>query len=496
MNWNGGAGLRARPIVAPSAWPDFSTSPFSYATCTPKITGMATFCLHCDRRDDEEGFTLVELVIALGIVAVAFLALSSMLAASLRSLAVQKARTQGNEVATQAIEDLQRYAFSNLGVCGPATGSAEPAGLELEVKSTSSSCPTGTGAAADTARAQFGDDPCNGSTSTGVPRAQYTCTRLNTNFQVRRYVAWTDSGNTAKRMAVFVTWTDLVGPHEVSQQSSLRSPTSGDIVGIDPPGFVAPTATQPNPVLSTRNSTTTGGVLAAPISVSVKTIGLSNASADRVFMSFTTVDGAGELRTSSVALTGGAASGTPPVMTWTGNIPVAIDGVSLVFPEGSQYLTITAVRDSDGKSGSLVDSPASTFCPSGGCPTDLPNFTVNGAGEVQQTFTTVDIDASGALASSFELRAVTENLASTDTVTLQLNTRAGAVSVGMTAIEDPDDPGDCTAAACTWTATVTPSLGYSFEAAPASAYFTASRPGGTGSTGAAPSSSFTFQVAP
>lgn len=457
---------------------------------------MGTFCLHCKRRGDDNGFTLVELVIALGVAAVAFLALSSMLAASLRSLAVQKARTQGNEVATQAIEDLQRYAFASLAVCGPPMG-AEPAGLELEVRSTSSSCPIGPGSSGDSARAKFGDEPCNGSTSTGIPRAQYDCKRLNTTFKVRRYVAWTDAGRTSKRMAVFVSWRDLVGPHEVSQQSSLRSPTTGDIVGIDPPGFVASTATDPNPVLSTRTSTTAGGVLTAPVSVSVKTKGLNSASADRVFIRFTTVDGTGELQTSSVALIGGTPSAdTPPIMTWTGSIPIAIDGIPLQFPEGSQYLTLTAVRDSDGKTGALVDSPASTFCPSGGCPGGLPTFTVNAAGSVAQSFSTVNIDTSGALVSSFELRAVTRDLASTDRVMAQLNTRAGAVSIGMTAIDDPADDSDCTATGCTWTATVSPSIGYNFEAATAAAYFTASRSGGAGSTGAAPSSPITFQVAP
>src|SRR5687767_13028999 len=100
-------------------------------------------------RSQESGFTLVELVIAVAVVGVAFMALSSALAASLRSLAVQKARTQGNEVATQAIEDLQRYSFINLAVCGPATGVAEPDGLELEVKSPSTACPTSSGAAGD-----------------------------------------------------------------------------------------------------------------------------------------------------------------------------------------------------------------------------------------------------------------------------------------------------------------------------------------------------------
>jgi len=45
-------------------------------------------------------------------------------------------------------------------------------------------------------------------------------------------------------MAVFVDWTDPVGKHEVSQQSSLRAPDQAAITGISPPSFTAtPTAT-------------------------------------------------------------------------------------------------------------------------------------------------------------------------------------------------------------------------------------------------------------
>ena len=74
-------------------------------------------------RPREGGFTLVEMLVVISITAFVFLALAALLAGAARSLAVAKTRTQANEIATQGIEDLQRYDFNDLGVC---SGAADP----------------------------------------------------------------------------------------------------------------------------------------------------------------------------------------------------------------------------------------------------------------------------------------------------------------------------------------------------------------------------------
>ena len=75
-----------------------------------------------------EGFTLLELMVALAISTIVLVALGSTLGAALKVAGLQKTRTQGNEVATQAIEDLQQLDYDHLGVCAPPTGTT-PAGL-------------------------------------------------------------------------------------------------------------------------------------------------------------------------------------------------------------------------------------------------------------------------------------------------------------------------------------------------------------------------------
>src|SRR6266511_4821277 len=111
------------------------------------------------RRSD--GFTLIELLAALGIAAIAVLALAGGLAAALKLSGLQKVRTQGNELATQAIEDLQRLDYDHLGVCTPAPGA--PSGLTDAAYLANCSSPSY-------------EEPCT-PTAGQVPDTSYPCTR-------------------------------------------------------------------------------------------------------------------------------------------------------------------------------------------------------------------------------------------------------------------------------------------------------------------------------
>src|SRR4051794_26866421 len=163
---------------------------------------------------DEAGFTLIEMVVAVGLSVIIFTALAASLAGALRTVQVQKARTQANEVATQGIEDLQRFKYGNLGLCGTPTrpyGGAAPAGFStvITVNCTNASL----------------EEPCTPTTfspaltTQPVPKESYVCARAGVSFNVSRYVAWGDASQTGKRLAVVIDWTDSAGRHQVSQQS-------------------------------------------------------------------------------------------------------------------------------------------------------------------------------------------------------------------------------------------------------------------------------------
>lgn len=232
------------------------------------------------RRDEpaarEDGFTLVEMVVTVTVIAVLFLAVAVMLDSSLRALGAAKARARANDVATQGIEDLQRYSFNNLALCHEPTGTT-PAGLESWV--TLPVCPTPDPAASEE-HASY-EDPCNDPAGS-IPRREYSCRRNNVDYSVKRYIAWVDAVRTTKRLAVFVEWTDSVGRHQVSQQSSLRAPDQSAITGLAPPKFLSaspPTVTSPpsapSPVSSLDVSVTTANTLVSNLQFTANTENLS-----------------------------------------------------------------------------------------------------------------------------------------------------------------------------------------------------------------------------
>lgn len=431
----------------------------------------------------DDGFTLVEMVISVALVGFVFFALSSAMAAGLKSVALQKGRTQGNEVATQGIEDLQRYAFSTLQVCGAA--SPTRAGLELTVTSTSSGCTS------SATKATYGDHPCQAGspTSTGVAAAEYTCSRINRTYTVKRYVAWTDSGQRAKRMAVYVSWTDQLGTHEVSQQSSLRSPATGDILGIDPPFFVSGSVSA-SPPMSDVTFAADGAQNPNGIAFSAQVRGITDLTKDRVYVSYLVMGADGSVTSQTTSLSGTMLDLSQKLTGWTG-------GATAVFPIGSQYVTFHAVREIDGKTGSALSDTVS-FCPGSDCSTvspPLPDFVVNGSGVVAQSSDplTLKIDSAGQLLEPFTLTATTKQLTDVDRVSVQLLTRSGAVSFGLNPINTVDSP--CTIDGCLWTATVEPASGYGFREGDLEAYFTASQLAST-STAAAKSSPLKAVVQP
>src|SRR5436190_18903557 len=145
----------------------------------------------------EDGFTLIEMTIAIGLSAVVFTGLAFSLGSSLRTMQLQKSRTLANEVATQGIEDLQRLPYSSLGLCGAPT---RPDNLPAPTGFSSVIALNCTNASVE--------EPCTPTTftpaltATPVPRESYTCTRSRIPFTVSRYVAWGDAAQTGKRLAV------------------------------------------------------------------------------------------------------------------------------------------------------------------------------------------------------------------------------------------------------------------------------------------------------
>lgn len=431
------------------------------------------------RARAEDGFTLVEMVVTIALAAIVMLALAGALAGSLRSLAVQKARTQGNEVATLSIESLQNLPYDALGVCAPAPGA--PDGLD-DPAPPAGGCPPGS----SESNPGWGEHPCRTTaptpSSAGFIRSSYTCVRNNITYDVRRYVAWGDLAQTAKRLAVFVKWTDTVGPHEVSQQSSLRAPGAQDIAGLSSPkiterSVAGSVANNPSSV-----PLTAAGNPAVPVALTAKTSGLaagdSDDTEDKVYVSFTILDDANFPEVVSVFLS--STNGT----NWTGEIPT-----SYRFGNGTQYLVFSVIRAEDGK-GNAVISPKVTFGVVVGTPPTFASWSATPSGGGAN----VKITAAGALVDErLALAATTQNSSASDTVRVVFETRAGAKAAQLRSTGCAPD-----GTTCNWIGEIPREAGYSFTAGLKKFYFTVAQPftvPGSGST-AAEEREVTFTLAP
>jgi prepilin-type N-terminal cleavage/methylation domain-containing protein len=394
------------------------------------VTSLRDTAAASSHRDGDDGFTLIELVITIGLVAFIFAAVAAVLTGSLKALAVQKARTQGNEVATQAIEDLQRRSFDTLVLCAPPSGTA-PGGLDDWVK--------GPGCPADTTG--YGEDSCNGVNPGQGPKSEYTCTRINVAFNVKRYIAWTDDGHNSKRLAVFVKWTDTVGTHTVSQQSSLRAPTAASIIGLSNPTLSTSGVV---PVSPSTNLIDSSGKLTGQLDLKVNATSLS--STDRVFATFWVRDTDGTLLIESVPMTS-----TDGVL-WQASIPA---NAPYVFAYGSQFFTFNAVRAKDGKSSAVISS-AAKFC----TPSDttcsasaLPKFTTS-----VTVPSSVTLTASGGQSADFTVSAETQNVSPTGRAQVLLPTLGGVQAVSMSPATG------CTYSSCTWSVVIKKTAGYAYNA--------------------------------
>ena len=467
-----------------------------------------------DRRPkggaDERGFTVVELMVTAALAAMLFTAFAYALGGGLRTLAVARGRDQANAIATQGMEDLQRFAYSSLVLCpgSPATGwptSTSSGGTTVPYVPAGGNVPNGFAGLATVTAASCTSpilsQPCAalGSTLTAypVPYANYTCTRFNKSYLVSRYISWSDSTDTIKRLAVVIDWTDAVGHHEVTQQSSVRAPDQNSIIGQLPPTVTSVQVNpakawvvQPtyDPVTGTLvNGTVAGqlvnalGTSAQPLTLSVVTQGLK--TTDQVIAYFTTETPASDSSSTPSQTTSNISLTSADGNNWSGTIPGMGSGApTFASAGGSQYISVTAIRLSDGKSNSTITSGSViTFCNN----PSVANTTSScsqGAVPVISGVTVSPASAAlnpdGTLVSgtSITITATTSNLDATNTGTDNVSAHLQTVAGSSPVLMQPSLTCNLTATptACgTWTATITPANGFRFTGGSQPVYVTA-----------------------
>jgi type II secretory pathway pseudopilin PulG len=173
----------------------------------------------------DRGFTIVELVVALGFLAIVSASIAGVFWSAIRTASVSNHRTAGAAIASREIEGMRAVPYGSVGFYGDETGYTST--FEgLPTVTLASTTPAGVVPLIQPQRpdpfasAGFAPDPHPANASPIV--------QGNVSFSVRRYVVWVDAvdGSSSytdayKRLTVVVSWTDASGAHSARQDSLL-----------------------------------------------------------------------------------------------------------------------------------------------------------------------------------------------------------------------------------------------------------------------------------
>jgi prepilin-type N-terminal cleavage/methylation domain-containing protein len=197
-----------------------------------------------ERSRSDEGFTLIEVVVAVAVFAVLATAFAAVLNATMRSFTSSKVRTLAEQVASSQLEDARRLAYDDIG-----TTSGNPPGLIAPTRTV-----TNAGLTLNVAtRVSYVNDPVPNATETGADyksvRVTVTSPSVPTlNVQMQTFVAPPDQPSLSKAL-VKVQVVDYVANTVVPNATVSISggPSAARSDTTDAAGSVTFAALDPNP---------------------------------------------------------------------------------------------------------------------------------------------------------------------------------------------------------------------------------------------------------
>ncbi|MFM8236428.1 MAG: fibronectin type III domain-containing protein [Actinomycetota bacterium] len=179
------------------------------------------------RDDRDAGFTMIELTVSLGLLAIVAASLSGVFWGSLRSADVSSNRTDAAAVASREIEAMRAIPYNTVGFYADQTGYRST----FESRSTVNLGTTSPSGASGSPRVQpQRPDPAaaTGFAPDPDPANAEPVVQGGVTLSIRRDVTWTSAADPArtytnayKRLTVQVSWTDRTGAHTVRQDSIL-----------------------------------------------------------------------------------------------------------------------------------------------------------------------------------------------------------------------------------------------------------------------------------
>jgi prepilin-type N-terminal cleavage/methylation domain-containing protein len=206
------------------------------------------------RHTEESGFTIVELVISMALLAIVAAPLAGVFWSAIRTAGSAAHRTDGSSVASREIEAMRAVPYAQVGFYddqSPALPPGAPVGTTSVSLGATSPAPGNPGSPLiqpltpdPNAASGYAPDP--------NPNNANPVTYGGVIFNVQRYVVWSDAkdptqnySNAYKKLTVIVTWTDQAGSHIAREDSLLYPGGLGVYAGPDGGPGASTTTTAP-----------------------------------------------------------------------------------------------------------------------------------------------------------------------------------------------------------------------------------------------------------
>ena len=189
----------------------------------------------------EEGFTIIELMAALSVLAIGFVALAASLGIGFKQIMLGRQRQTASEIANARIEHIRNVPFSAIAL------SSQP------VKSTDVDSPdyfvSGDGTQYDYSGNGTNEDLVVDDTGGQVLHLEDPVTVGATIMSVFQYVTWADQPNNVKRLTVVVVYrpTAIAGAAKMVRVSTYFTPGTVTVAGTNPGATQGTSSPTPSP---------------------------------------------------------------------------------------------------------------------------------------------------------------------------------------------------------------------------------------------------------
>jgi prepilin-type N-terminal cleavage/methylation domain-containing protein len=216
------------------------------------------------RNSEESGFTIIELVVSMALLAIVAAPLAGVFYSAIRTAGSAAHRTDGASVASREIEGMRAIPYAQVGFYADQYGysTSTPAGLQTVTLGATS--PSGLGVVPPQIQPMTPDpNAAAGYAPDPVATNANPIMLGNVRYDVWRYIGWTDAKDPStnysqayKKLTVIVKWKDQAGSHVVQQDSLLYPGGLGVYAGAGPlvttttvPAIYAPSQPVPNDIV-------------------------------------------------------------------------------------------------------------------------------------------------------------------------------------------------------------------------------------------------------